>query len=310
MSTTPSASLRLGVLCAVIERDQLLLSRRGDLNVWTLPGGRLDSRERLSDAAGREVREETGLTVQVEEPLALYYLEGWQRMNILYRAVPHSGKLRRTDETRDNRYFPVNELPAMPLPVIAQDVTAIVQGGQRPLPRIIETSPAEMRRLRLRLGWRYVWNAVWGRPEPKFPEFNVSAVAVIWNETTRRVLTLRGKGDLRMLPRLMCDGMSAPWQQLAAMLAERTGIEARLNWAGVWQDAARNRIELVFSAVLPSGDLFRTGEWSSARNTAFENRDALYLARVKPAAIPEPVWTIDHALPSVKPGDTIFAARR
>src|SRR5512138_971831 len=92
------APLRLGVMCTVSQDKRLLLSRRGDLNVWALPGGRLDAGERLAEAAAREVEEETGLTVQPLHPIGLYYLAGWQRMNVLYAAKPTGGSLKNTDE--------------------------------------------------------------------------------------------------------------------------------------------------------------------------------------------------------------------
>lgn len=304
MSSTPSP-LRLGVLGAVVDNGQLLLSRRSDLNVWALPGGRLDAGERLTDAAAREVFEETGLTARLDEPLGLYYLAGWQRMNILFGGTRRGGTLRKTEETRDNRFFPASALPALPLPIIADDAAAFALSGVRPLPRIIETPKAEMRRLRRKLALRYVWNALRGRPEPKFPRFSVSAAAVIWNEQARRVLTLRGKNDLRALPRLTCHGDSAPWQQLGEMIEERTGITAALRWSGVWQDAPRSRFEFVFQAIIPDRELFRAGEWTSPRNGAFDDRDARYVARAKLSADAEPVWILDHVPPAVKPGDTI-----
>ena len=300
----------MGLIGAVFDNDQLLLSRRGDLNVWALPGGRLDTGERLADAAAREVLEETGLSVKADEPLGLYYLAGWRRMNILYRAVPHGGRLRRTNETRDNRYFPVNALPPMPLSIIAEDAGKMIKGGARPQPRIVDTPAREMRRLRFRLRMRYVWNLLRGRPEPKFPRFEVSAAALIWNEPGHRVLTFRGKNDLRSLPRLTCDGDSAPWEQLGAMIDERTGISAPLQWIGIWQDATRNRFEFVFQAVVQIHDLFRAGEWSSRLNTVFDDRDAKYVARSKPLVQPVPVWTIDYVAPAVQPGDTIRGERR
>lgn len=305
MGKPDARPLRLGVICAVIHNGQILLSRRGDLNVWALPGGRLDVGERLADAAAREVREETGLAVQIEHPIGLYYLAGWQRMNVLYLAKPRGGTLRKTDETRDNRFFPMDALPEMPLRVIAEDAAAYMNGAHRPVPCIIQLSSGEMRSLKLRLGLRYMKNALRGRPEPKFPYFDAHAVAVIWNESTNRILTLRGTDDLRTLPSVLCDGTSAPWEQLAVSIEQRTSISVALHWAGIWQDARRNQIEFVFGGVVPNTDLFRAGEWSSPRNTVFDDHDAEYVTQVMPTFAEEPVWTMDYRDLSVQAGDTI-----
>jgi ADP-ribose pyrophosphatase YjhB (NUDIX family) len=306
MSQHDPRPLRLGVICAVIHNGHLLLSRRGDLNVWTLPGGRLEAGERLANSAVREVYEETGLTVQIEQPIGLYYLAGWQRMNLLFLAKPQGGTLRKTDETRDNRFFPIDSLPAMPLAIIADDAVQYATLSMRPLPHVIAFSSGEMRTLKLRLGLRYVVNALRGRPEPKFPHFDVGAVAAIWNKGVHRVLTLPGTNDLRTLPRIACDGENPVWEQLATSIEERTGLKVTLQWVGVWQDTRRNRLEFVFGAVIPNGELFRAGEWSSPRNTVFDDLDAEYIMRVKPNFASEPVWTLDHVEPTMQAGNTII----
>jgi 8-oxo-dGTP diphosphatase len=65
----------LGVAAKAIvvnERGDVLVIRRSPTahfcpDVWDLPGGKMDDRERLVDALVREVREETGLTVRADD---------------------------------------------------------------------------------------------------------------------------------------------------------------------------------------------------------------------------------------------------
>src|SRR3954453_11680800 len=135
-------------MCAVSDHGgNVLLSRRGDLNIWTLPGGRLDSGERLESAALREVEEETGVKAEIERAVGLYYLAGWRRMNVLYAASLSGGSLRdKTRETRANRYFSAGSLP--------QGVIGAKESlaETRMQPRVIASTREELLRLRLRFG--------------------------------------------------------------------------------------------------------------------------------------------------------------
>lgn len=72
----------MGVGAVVVNEGRVLLVRRGREPLkghWSLPGGMLELGEGLFDGVVREVREETGLTVEVLELVELLdrvYLEG------------------------------------------------------------------------------------------------------------------------------------------------------------------------------------------------------------------------------------------
>jgi ADP-ribose pyrophosphatase YjhB (NUDIX family) len=283
-------SIRLGAACAVVDDEgRVLLSKRDDLNVWNLPGGRLGSGEKLAAAAAREVREETGLIVHVERPVNLYFWQGFQRLNVLYTGWPLGGQVQpRTAETRDNQYFAPDALPKM---LNAAQVRAVFS-ETRLHPEISALSPRELRSFKRRLGVRWVQNLLRGKPEPRYPHFEVRAVAVVWNDVFSRVLTLEGRRG-RVLPRLRCGGLRAPWVELADRMKQHQRLNPAFQWVGVWQDAAHDTLEFVFAAAVPEKAVPHPAEWSSVLNTPLGDRDLEYVGRVRPSFINDPVWTLD-----------------
>jgi len=284
-----NTTLRLGVMTAVTDRrGHLLLSRRADLGIWTLPGGRLDAGEWIDHAAAREVWEETGIEAEITRPVALYYVDGWRRMNVVFTAYANGGALQeRTDETRGNAFFAPDHLPEAPRMFIAHEALA----AQRPRPHIITTPAAEQRRMQMTFARRYAWNWLRGRPEPKYPHFDVRAVALIWDEAHRRVLTLK-QGNGRMLPRVRCDGLRAPWAQLAETVRDACGLAVDLHWVGLWQDGPRDKLEFIFAATIKASAIFRAGEWTLARGAALPDHDVRYITQTKVSYAQDAVWLL------------------
>ncbi len=286
---SPASALRLGVMTAVIDESRrVLLSQRSDLKVWNLPGGRLDAGESVVEAAAREVQEETGLIVEMTHPVGLYYLAGWERLNILFAARPVGGSLlSQSDETTNNRFFAADAMPEMLWRGAALDALA----ERRPLPQVMTIPAAELRRVKARLRWRWLMNWLRRRPEPRFPVFQVSTVGVIWNKSRQRLLTLPGAVG-RQLPRVFADRRTAPWQQLSAYVQGRTGYDALFQWVGVWQDVMHDRLEFIFAATIGEQEILRGGEWTLARAAALTEQEMEYVERVKPGYHVDPIWLI------------------
>ncbi|MFJ9440490.1 NUDIX hydrolase [Kitasatospora sp. NPDC101235] len=93
---------------------RLLLIHKTDNNLWALPGGGHDIGESVADTVVREVREETGIDVEVVSVVGLYtdpghvmaYDDGEvrQQFSICFRARPTGGALRTSSESKEVRW--------------------------------------------------------------------------------------------------------------------------------------------------------------------------------------------------------------
>lgn len=105
----------IGANVAVFDGSQILLTLREDFRVWCLPGGHADPYESLAQAAIREVREETGLEVELTRLVGLYSRPGWTNglyHLALFAARPVGGTLRPDPhEVVEARYFDLDHLP-------------------------------------------------------------------------------------------------------------------------------------------------------------------------------------------------------
>lgn len=121
------ATVMVGASALILDEtgERVLLTRRADNRRWCLPGGRMDPGESLAETCVREVREETGLEVEVVRLVGLYsspdvlveYADGNRRQivaaHFLVRVL--GGELGLSDETTEAAYFSPAELEALDL---------------------------------------------------------------------------------------------------------------------------------------------------------------------------------------------------
>ena len=107
----------LGVNIAILNENRILLTRREDFEVWCLPGGAVDERESLAQAAVREAHEETGLEVELLRLVGVYSQPNWHEYGshiVLFAARPAGGQIcPQSSEVLEIAYFAQCELPEL-----------------------------------------------------------------------------------------------------------------------------------------------------------------------------------------------------
>ncbi|WP_131739367.1 NUDIX hydrolase [Actinomadura roseirufa] len=119
-SDAPKPTSRKPSASALVRDDQgrVLLLRRPDNDLWTIPTGGLKKGETIRQCAARECREETGIEIETGALVGVFttphhvieYIKGGrvdevrQPVNICLHARPVGGELTTTDEAAEVRW--------------------------------------------------------------------------------------------------------------------------------------------------------------------------------------------------------------
>jgi len=105
----------IAVNVAVIQDNQILLTQRDDFETWILPGGGVEDRESITQAAIRETKEETGLDVELSRLVGIYSRLGNILTGhvVLFVGKQIGGEIKcQEGETIAVKWFPFDQIPS------------------------------------------------------------------------------------------------------------------------------------------------------------------------------------------------------
>ncbi|MEU7938557.1 NUDIX hydrolase [Microbispora bryophytorum] len=97
----------------VDDRGRVLLTQRADNGQWQAPGGVLEISEGITEGLAREVREETGLTVEPVALTGVYKNMTRGIVALVFRCKATGGSLEINDEVQRFHWATPEEVPEM-----------------------------------------------------------------------------------------------------------------------------------------------------------------------------------------------------
>jgi ADP-ribose pyrophosphatase YjhB (NUDIX family) len=99
----------ISVSAVILNQDKNILLIKGPKRGWELPGGHLESNEKIIDALIREVHEETGVEIYNVYYRGLFHNVEENTINLLFIAEYDSGELTTSEESLEVKFVSLEE---------------------------------------------------------------------------------------------------------------------------------------------------------------------------------------------------------
>lgn len=189
---------------------EVLFIKREDFRLWVFPGGSLDHGETFVEGARREVKEETGVDIEIDGVLGVFAIRRGQHYSLVFHGHPLNDHRQTSFESLAVEYFPSSGLPSPVPPMILRRLDIYLNGERNVLDaagwpfkyRIMLPPLIKLRNLRN----RYLLK----RPTPVQAQFTGMAAAYLNNELI---------AELPLEPDLVA------WQALKAKLTDKLDVD-------------------------------------------------------------------------------------
>ena len=121
----------IGVRAILVRDDEVLLVKHTYQDEWYIPGGGVKRGETLEQAVRREVREETGSTVNTMDLFGVYtgYFDFMSNHTIVFVSTDFTPGAFRSLEIEEAVFFPIHNLPEPMSPGSRRRIEEYLAGG-------------------------------------------------------------------------------------------------------------------------------------------------------------------------------------
>ena len=262
----------------VSQTGELLLIQRNDTRTFSYPGGTVDAGELPTDAAVREVREETGLIVLPVRLVGLNFREfpPYTYLNFTFRCLMRGGEVTPSPESPHVGFYHTNNLPRPMASFSRRRIETALKHAGGPVVMDFQKTEWDARignfLLQKIIYPYYNWRRA-RRNEPDYIEpvnWDVSLFVVVQNENGEVLLC---QNDGWCLPGGVAPDKVAPWETAVSHTKAQTNLEIQIeNIKSVYITKDAPEMTLIFTASTKAteGDWFKVDELPE--NTALNHQ--------------------------------------